>query len=329
MTEPVMANKPYIIALEEHYHDPEIVAAMAGSMEGRKNDYVRARLDDMGALRLKDMDDAGVDFQVLSQGAPSTQRLTGDNAVKIARQTNDRLHQAVQANSKRFAAFAAIPTAEPKAAADELERTVTRLGFVGAMVHGLCNGVFFDDKRFWPIFERAQALDVPLYLHPAVPHPAVAEIYFKDYAAKHPMFPLAAWGFTMETATLAIRMVLSGAFDAYPNLKIILGHLGETVPFLSWRIDMALARDGEHGKGFRKKFMEHFYITTSGFFSNTALNCCIEEMGLDRIMFSIDYPFVDNKPGTKWALEELKLGDADKQKLLSGNAKRILKLKLP
>jgi 2,3-dihydroxybenzoate decarboxylase len=273
------------------------------------------------------MDDAGVDFQVISHGAPSTQRMTGDTAIRTARVVNDKLHKVVTANPKRFAAFGALPTGEPKAAADELER-ITKLGFVGAMVHGLCNGVFFDDKRFWPIFERAQALDVPLYLHPAVPHQTVIDLYFKDYAARHPMFPLAAWGFTMETATLAIRLVLSGVFDAYPNLKFILGHLGETVPFLSWRVDMALARDGDHAKGFRKKFIEHFYLTTSGFFSNNALDCCIKEMGLDRIMFSIDYPFVDNKPGTKWALEELTLNAADQEKLLSGNAKRILKLKI-
>jgi 2,3-dihydroxybenzoate decarboxylase len=131
----------------------------------------------------------------------------------------------------------------------------------------------------------------------------------------------------METATLAIRLVLSGVFDRYPNLKFILGHLGETVPFLSWRIDMTLSRDGTHGAGFREKFFNHFYITTSGFFSNAALECCIKEMGIDRIMFSIDYPFVENPPGTRWALDGLTLSEADKEKLLNGNARRILKLK--
>ncbi|HUK06439.1 MAG TPA: amidohydrolase family protein [Stellaceae bacterium] len=322
-----MARKPFVIALEEHYHDPAIVAAMGSAMEGRRKEEIRARLDDLGVLRLKEMDEAGVDFQVLSHGAPSTQRLSGESAVAMARDVNDRLHRVVIEHPRRFGAFAALPTAEPKAAAEELERTVTRLGFVGAMVHGLCNGVFFDDQRFWPIFERAEALDVPIYLHPAAPHPAVFEIYFKDYAAKHPQFPMAAWGFTVETATLAIRLVLSGVFDRHPNLKFILGHLGETVPFLSWRIDMTLARDGAHGRGFREKFFSHFYITTSGFFSNTALECCIKEIGIDRIMFSIDYPFVENPPGTRWALEQLTLSEQDKEKLLNGNARRILKLK--
>ena len=322
-----MAPKPFVVALEEHYHDPAVVAAMGDGMEGRRKEPVRQRLDDLGALRLKEMDEAGVDFQVLSHGAPSTQRMRGDSAVATARDVNDRLHRVVERHPRRFAAFAALATSEPKAAADELERTVTKLGFVGAMVHGLCDGVFFDDQRFWPIFERAQALDVPIYLHPAAPHPQVFDLYFKDYAARHPMFPLAAWGFTMETATLAIRMVLSGVFDRYPKLKFILGHLGETVPFLSWRIDMTLARDGAHAEGFREKFFSHFYITTSGFFSTTALDCCIKEMGIERIMFSIDYPFVENRPGTRWALDELVLPAADKEKLLNGNARRILKLR--
>lgn len=321
-----MADKPYVIALEEHYHDPDVVAASGAAMEGRKNEYVRARLDDLGSLRLKEMDEAGIDFQVLSHGAPSTQRLTGETAIRVARQANDRLQGVVQSNPKRFGAFACLPTADPNAAADELERAVTRLGFVGAMIHGLCNNVFLDDRRFWPIFERAQTLDVPLYLHPAIPHPTVVDLYFKDYAARHPMFVAAGWGFTMETATLAIRLVLSGVFEAYPKVKVILGHLGETLPFLLWRINMTLARDGEHAKGFREKFLRNFYVTTSGFFSNNALECVIREIGIDRIMFSVDYPFVDNKPGTRWAFEELTLNASDKEKLLAGNARRILKL---
>ena len=322
-----MAAKPQIIALEEHYLDPDVKARFSEA-DGTKATPIAQRLDDVGELRLREMDEAGIDIQVLSHGAPSVQKMDAESAVRLARQANDRLHTLVRAHPSRFAAFAAIPTPDPKAAADELERCVTKLGFKGAMVHGLTNGVFFDDKRFWPVFERAQALDVPLYMHPAVPHPAVVEAYYKDYAKEFPMLLRAAWGFTVETATQGIRLVLSGVFDAYPNLKFILGHLGEAVPFLSWRIDMALARDGDHAKGFRRKFIEHFYITTSGFFSNNALDCCIKEMGLERIMFSIDYPFVDNRPGTKWALEELTLGAADKEKLLSGNAMRILKLKL-
>ena len=144
-------------------------------------------------------------------------------------------------------------------------------------------------------------------------------------STEYPSLLRAAWGFTVETATQGVRLVLSGVFDAYPNLKIIIGHLGEGLPFYLWRINMGLERDLKASKGFRDIFCEHFYITTSGFFSDPALLCCVMEMGIDRIMFSVDYPFVDNPPGTKWT-ETLPLCPEDQVKLLSGNAKRLLKL---
>ena len=191
-------------------------------------------------------------------------------------------------------------------------------------MNGMTNGVFLDDKRFWPIFGRAQVLDVPLYMHPAIPHPAVIEAYCKDYVEKHPGILRAGWGFTVETATQGIRLVLSGVFDAHPPLKIIIGHLGEGLPFYLWRISHGL-RGSDGGKSFRDTFCEHFHVTASGFFSDPALLCCVMEMGIDRILFSVDYPFVDNPPATKWT-ETPPLCAEDKEKLLSGNAKRLLKL---
>jgi predicted TIM-barrel fold metal-dependent hydrolase len=185
--------------------------------------------------------------------------------------------------------------------------------------------VFFDDKRFWPICERAAALDVPLYLHPTMPQAAVIDSYYKDYVQEWPMIMRAAWGFTVETATQGVRMVLSGVFEAYPNLKIILGHLGEGLPFLLWRIDMGFKREGPGRRAFRDVFSEHFYVTTSGFFSDPALLCCVQELGVDRIMFSIDYPFVLNKPGTDW-LPTIPLCAEDRAKIAGGNAVRLLKL---
>ena len=321
-----MMKKPNcpVIAIEEHYWDPELAKHFTGPEAGRGNETDQ-RLFDLGSLRLKEMDEAGIDVQVLSHGAPSTQKLGADIAADLTRQVNDRLAKICTANPKRFAAFAALPTVDPKAAADELERAVTKLGFKGAMVNGMTGGVFHDDKRFWPIWERAAKLDVPIYIHPALPHPAVIEAYYKDYAQSHPGILRAAWGFTVETATQGVRLVLSGVFDAYPGLKIILGHLGEGLPFYLWRINMGLARDGKGGKGFRDTFCEHFFITTSGFFSDPALLCCMMEMGIDRILFSVDYPFVDNPPGTKWT-ETLPLCAEDKEKLLNGNAKRLLKI---
>jgi 2,3-dihydroxybenzoate decarboxylase len=316
-------NKPFVIALEEHYWDAE-VAKNFDSADGR-NPALRQRLDDLGALRIKEMDEAGIAVQVISHGAPATQRMDAATAVPLARRANDRLQEAVRAHPDRFAGFACLPTADPKAAADELERAVTKLGFKGAMVHGLTNGVWFDDKRFRPIFERAQALDVPIYIHPAVPHPAVVEAYYKDYLKDYPQLLTAAWGFTVETATQGIRLVLSGVFDACPRLKIVLGHLGESLPFSAWRINMALSRGTDRPSAFRDTFCEHFWITTSGNFSTPALMCCIMEMGVDRILFSVDWPFVPNMPGSKW-MADLPLGLEDRTKILSGNAKRLLRM---
>jgi 2,3-dihydroxybenzoate decarboxylase len=317
--------KPQVIALEEHYLDPEVARHFKeGGPESRPGP-LRERLEDVAALRIREMDEAGIDIQVLSHSAPATQRLDAETAVPVTRQANDRLREKVQASSGRFEAFAALPTANPGAAADELERAVTKLGFKGAMVHGLTNGKWFDDRQFWPIFERARALDVPIYIHPAVPHPAVVEAYYRDYLKDFPGLLTAAWGFTVETATQGIRLVLSGVFDRYPGLKIIMGHLGESLPFSLWRIDMALQRQGNRATPFRETFREHFWITTSGNFSTPALLCCVLEMGVDRILFSVDYPFVPNPPGMRW-MDQVPLGPDDRAKILSGNAKRLLKM---
>jgi 2,3-dihydroxybenzoate decarboxylase len=318
-----MQQKPYIVALEEHYIDPDVAAHFTGGDAVRPS--LQARYQDLGDLRIREMDAAGIDLVVLSHGAPATQKMEPELAVRLARLANDRLHTAVQAHPTRFAAFAALPTPDPAAAADELERSVDKLGFKGAMVHGLTNGLFLDDRRFWPIFERAQALDVPIYLHPSIPHPAVVEAYYKDYAAAFPSLLRAGWGFTVETATQAIRLVLSGAFEAYPRLKFILGHLGESIAFSLTRIDEALSRKENRGTSFRELFCEHFYFTTSGNFSTAALHCSMMEMGADRIMFSVDWPFVENEPGVRW-LESAPISHDDRLKIFGGNARRVLRL---
>ena len=318
-----MAAKPYVIALEEHYWDKEL-AADAQGVERNPNITTRL-LEESGEIRLKEMDEAGVDIQVLSHGAPSAQKLTGEEAPAIVERVNDRLAAFVKTKPDRFAAFGALATCNPAASANELERIVTRHGFKGAMIHGLTSGQFLDDKKFWPIFERAEKLDVPIYLHPSLPHPAVMDAYYKDYLKDFPMVIRAAWGFTVETATQAIRLVLSGVFEKYPNLKIILGHLGETLPFLVWRVDQALSRPGAKSISFRDVFCGHFYLTTSGNFSNPALLCCVQEMGVDRIMFAIDWPFVANPLGTNW-VDTIPLCEEDKIKILSGNAKRVLRM---
>jgi len=313
-------SKPRVIALEEHYWAPSI----AEHLQNNRQPFITERLADLGELRLREMDEAGIDLQIISHAPPGAQNLNAETAVEVTARANDYLHSAVTAHAGRFAGFAVVPTPDPPAAADELERCVTRLGFKGALIAPLTGGVYLDDKRFWPIFERAQALDVPVYVHPGAPHPGVFDAYYKDYADEFPSIATAGWGYTVETGTQAIRLILSGVFDKYPELKIILGHMGESIPFSLTRIDEAMSRR-RNRLPFREIFCHNFYITTSGNFSTAALMCSILEMGVDRIMFSIDWPYVENLPGMQW-MEIVPLSAEDKAKIYGGNAARLLKL---
>jgi hypothetical protein len=185
--------QPKIVCFEEHFTSPKL-----RELRGEKDSPLQRKLDDLGVLRIRATDDAGIDLQVISENNPATQNLDAETAVKLARASNDVLHEAVRAHPGRFAGFATLPTPDPKAAADELERAVSKLGFKGAMIMGLTHGRFMDDKKFRPIFERAAALDVPVYIHPTPPHPAVMDAYFKDY----PVLSGAPLGFTLETLTI-------------------------------------------------------------------------------------------------------------------------------
>jgi 2,3-dihydroxybenzoate decarboxylase len=305
-----------VIALEEHYSDPRF-----GDLRKIQSARIVDRLLDLGDLRLKEMDEGGIDVQVLSHAPPGAQALNGSDAVSLTRSANDFLHEAVNRHPTRYAAFASLPTIDPIASADELERTVDKLGFKGAMVHGLTGGLFFDDKRFWPVLERAQALDVPIYLHPATPHPAVIEAYYADRSA----LTRAGWGFGIECATQAMRMIVSGVFDAYPRLKIILGHLGEGLPFLLWRTDSILSREATLPQSVRDYFCGHFYVTTSGNFSPSALQCSLAELGPDSIMFSVDWPWATNVEGISF-IEEFPADVSVKKKILHQNVERLLRL---
>jgi 2,3-dihydroxybenzoate decarboxylase len=318
-------SKPTIIAIEEHYADAELTKHFPPGAQPGVLGPIGKKIQDLTDVRIKEMDETGIDMQVLSHGAPATQRLDASVAVDLARRVNDRLHQTCQEHPTRFAGFAALPTADPKASADELERCVTGLGFKGAMMHGLSQGRFLDEKDFWPIYERAQALDVPIYMHPAAPDATVVDRYYKEYVKSFPAILNAGWGFTVETATQTVRLVLSGVFEAYPKLKIIVGHLGEGIPFLLWRIDQAMSRPENAGLSFREIFCKHFWITTSGNFSDPALLCSVQELGVDRILFAVDWPFVSNKPAVEWATR-VPLCAEDREKILSGNAKRLLRM---
>lgn len=317
-----MLRDMQVIALEEHYYDKELAEHFHGGGGGPK---IIEKMFDHENLRLEKMDEAGIDVQVFSHGAPSGQCLSGDDATDLVKRVNDRLAELCARHPKRFAGFAALASHFPDQAADELERCVKDLGFKGAMVHGPSNGEFMDNPRFWPIFERAEALDVPVYMHPAHPMQAVIDAYYSDYVKDYPMILSAGWGFTLEAATMALRMMLSGIFTKHPNLKIILGHLGEGLPFLLERVDESFSRPGGKPVKIREIFCNNFYVTTSGFFSTPALLCTMQELGIDRIMYSVDWPYVEFENGTDW-LKKIQINPPDMEKLLSGNARKLLKL---
>src|ERR1700722_500349 len=314
-----------IIALEEHYFDPDWNNHFEPVHHtARPRNPLIKRMEDLGAGRIKEMDEAGIDLQVISHGPPGAQGLRSDDAVVWTAAANDRLHAAIAIYPTRLADFASLPTDHPKAAADEFQRAVEQLGFKGGMLHSLTEGPFLDHERYRPIFARAAKLNVPLYIHPADPHPAVIKAYYGEYAKTHPMFIRAAWGFTFEAGTQAMRLVLSGLFDAHPDVKIILGHLGETIPCTLSRIDEALSRDTPM-KNFREVFSSHFYVTTSGFFSDPALLCCIQEIGIDCIMFSVDWPYASSTAGVQW-MHKTWLNETDRAKIFAGNARRLLRI---
>ena len=306
-----------VIAVEEHFTSPELRKLIA-PREGP----IQTMLDNMSTRLIKDMDVAGIDIAVLSENNPAAHNLDPEISVKMAKASNDFLHATIQANPTRLKGFTALPLPDPKAAADELERGVTKLGLLGAMIMGTSKGQFVDDKKFWPVFERAAKLDVPVYIHPSPVKPALVEAFFKEHGAALQGSPL---GFGLETLTHTFRLITSGLFDQYPTLKIVVGHLGETAPFTLWRTEYNLEKVMKLTKKFSDYYKTHFWLTTSGAFSNSALACAVAEMGIERIMFAIDWPYVDAALGTKW-LKSAPISDKDRALIFEGNAKKLLKM---
>jgi predicted TIM-barrel fold metal-dependent hydrolase len=313
-------KKKKVIAIEEHFQTRELNATFRG-LDVMPNPKWQEGLYDLGRLRIAEMDEAGIDMQVISHVAPGTQVLDPETAVKLARHANDTLHAAISMHPDRFAGFAELPTPSPAEAADELERTVKEYGFKGAMISGLTHGRFIDEEQFHPILARAQALDVPLYLHPSTPHQAVIDAYYKDL----PAMARAGWGFGIEAGTQAVRLIMSGALDRFPGLKIILGHLGEGLPFWLWRADLILTREAKLNQPLRTYFDDHFYVTTSGHFSVPALKCCIDEIGVEKIIFAVDWPMRSNREGMQF-IAKAPISAPEKEMILSGNAIDLLRL---
>jgi len=320
-----MRDNQRIVAIEEHFISPEMAEKYTGYHKLASFMHSTRRLEDLADSRIREMDEAGIDVQVISHLQPGAQVFPPDTSVTLACQANNILHEGISVHPDRFAGFAALPTPNPEAAADELERTVTEFGFKGALISGLTNGSFLDDKKFWPIFARAAKLDVPIYLHPSIPHQTVIESYYDGFRSNnYPILMGAVWGFTVETATHALRLILSGVFEEYPPLKIILGHLGETLPFLLWRLEWTY-RNLTKQFGIAECFRRHFYVTTSGDFSEPALLCTITELGIDHILFAVDWPFNSNVEGVEF-IRTASIKSEDKAKIFAGNAAVLLRL---
>lgn len=312
-----------VIAVEEHFMHTTLTEHFGGG--GHQSVKIQSRLYDYAEIRIEEMNAAGINMQILSHQSPGSQRLANDIAAQACRQVNDALAGIIAQSPNRFSGFAMIPTMLPDDAADELQRSVEELGLKGAMIHGLSQGEMVDSKKYWPIFARAEKLGVPIYLHPADPDKQVSERYYSPYDKSHPMLTRAAWGFGLEAGTQAVRLILSGVFDKHPNLKILLGHFGEAIPFWMPRIHESLSRSGGEKVDFAGIFRENFWITTSGFFSDTALRCCLEAIGPDRILFAVDWPYADNTKGVDW-LKNFPLEDDVKAGIFSGNAETLLEL---
>ena len=320
------------IALEEHFWTPELAPPPGTGILARPDGpRLGAALLDLDKERITSMDAAGIDVQVLSHVPPAAQGTPVDAAelVAAARRANDHAAAAIGRHPGRLAAFATLPTGSPSAAADELSRAVSDLGFVGGMLHSTLgtDGAFLDEERYEPLLARFAELDVPLYLHPALPPAALHSILYGGLPG-----PVAgalasnAWGWHAEAGLHALRLVVSGVFDRHPALRLIIGHGGEMIPFMLARIDDTLppqltglpTAPSEY-------FRRHVWITTSGLFSVPPILCALAVFGVDRVLFSVDYPFGANPRGRE-LLDKLPIAEADKRKVAGENAATLLRL---
>jgi predicted TIM-barrel fold metal-dependent hydrolase len=318
-------NPRPVIALEEHML-PKDIASAAGidpAILLGKDDM----LHEVGERRLQEMDRAGIDIQVLSAVNHWAQQLQPAESIAVSRELNDRLGQAVSAHPHRFKAFACLPMTDPAAAADELVRAVEELGFVGALINGQTNGAFLDDPAFTPVLAAAERLEVPIYLHPAVPPPEVQRAYFEGLSpVQGAILATAGWGWHAECGLHVLRLAVSGTLDRFPALQLIVGHMGENLPFSLARADERLTPvSGQLAAGVAETVLNHVHITTCGYTTEPPLMCALEVFGADRMMFSVDYPFSDCYEATAF-LRDAPLDEADKDKIAHLNAEQLLKL---
>ena len=318
------------IALEEHFWTDELAAAPGtGPLARASGAVLDGLLRDVGPARIADMDAAGIDLQVLSHVQPAAQGRSGAAGVAAAKRANDYLAAVTASSAGRLAGFATLPTGSPSEAADELSRCVLSLGMVGGLINSTLgtDDRFLDDPAFSVLLTRFEALDVPLYLHPAQPPATVRSVFYDGLAA-----PVAgalatnAWGWHAEAGLHALRLAASGTLARHPGLRVIIGHCGEMIPFMLDRVDDMMPRsvtglDAEIS-GY---ILRHVWVTTSGMFSLPPVQCALAVFGVDRVLFSVDYPFSPNRRGREF-LDALPLAPADRAKVAGGNAAALLGL---
>ena len=328
-----------IISLEEHFATKELMEGPGrntrGPMEtvakfslGVDPETLMQRLLDVGASRVAEMDSAGIDVQVLSliRGIESIEDKI--EALKFARTSNDFLADAVRQFPNRFAGFAILPVSAPESAADELERTVKEYGFKGAIIHGHSRGRYLDDSYFWPIFQRAQELGVPLYLHPAAPpEPVIRASYSGNFPQEITgLMATAGWGGHIDTAILVLRIIFSGALDRYPRLQLVIGHLGEGLPFMLPRIErMFPAKLTKLNRPIGAYFRENIHYTLSGFNFIQPFMDLLLQIGAERIMFSADYPYSSMREARDF-LVNLPVSPHDRERIAHSNAEKLFRL---
>jgi predicted TIM-barrel fold metal-dependent hydrolase len=327
-----------IVTLEEHFSlilpgvstgaatpppSSSLPAVVAGAAD---------KMTDFTGGRLADMDANGITVQVLSKAGvhmtPSADQFEGKEAVAFARKFNDAFAEKIAERPDRFAAFAHLAASIPEAAADELERTVTEFGFKGTLISGTIRGAFLDDPKFEPLLARAERLGVPIYVHPGVPPAEVRKAYYEGFP-KNISFGLAtfAWGWHYEVALHVMRLAVSGTMDKYPKLNFIIGHMGEGLPVMLARCEHQFRTELSHlSRPLAKTITDQVYITSAGFFTNPPFVAALETFGIDRLMFSVDYPYASNAEGRAF-LDKLPLSPGDLAKFAHGNADRLLKLK--
>ena len=321
------------IALEEHL---AIEATLGDSKVFGAHvwDTLHPRLFDVQEIRLREMDKHGIEMMILSLNAPAIQAIHDANrAIEVAREANDVCAEHMRKRPDRFQSFAALPMQDPQAAAAELTRCVKELGFVGALVNGFSqvgapdNVVYYDLPQYRPFWRTVESLGVPFYLHPRNPLPSWTKFYDGHNWMLGPN-----WAFAAETAVHALRLIGSSLFDECPNLQVVLGHLGEGIPVQLWRID---GRNtwmnephryaAEHGVG--HYFRKHFHVTTSGNFHTPSMLNAMTELGAERVMFSVDWPFEDIGQAAVW-FDHAEISEADRARIGRNNAMKLFKLKI-